>query len=94
MPGTFWDFAKNTNKIASLEDVFSDWATKKKLSLDEARKEWSTINSDIRTIFSADTTQGLSITEPTLAPNAGLATSVEEDNKEDDTTLIKGILTS
>jgi len=101
MSETFWDFAKNTNKIASLDDVFSDWATKGKLTLKEAKEAWESINNDIRMVFAAGgmptNTTGLSITEPTPAPNAGLATSidsVEEVNKEDATTLIKGILTS
>lgn len=97
MPQTFWDYAKNLNKVASLEDVFSDWATKNRFDVKTAQKEWESINSDIRTIFSemtSGTQQGLSIAEPTLAPNAGLATSVEDTNNENDPTLIKGILTS
>lgn len=86
MPKTFWDYAKDCNKIASLEEVFSDWVNTNKFSFNDAKKEWDTIHTDIRTIFAANI--------PPTPPTENLP-NVEDVNKKDEgETLIKGILLS
>ena len=47
----FWDYAKNLNKVASVEDVFEDWIGKTGLSLEVAGKVWDNVRLDIGESF-------------------------------------------
>ena len=43
----FWDYAKNINKIASLDDVFSEWCNKLHIGISEAKVAWTDINRNL-----------------------------------------------
>ena len=43
----FWDYAKNLNKVASVEDTFEEWIGKTGLSLEIAGKVWDNVRLDI-----------------------------------------------
>ena len=53
----FWDYAKNMNKIATIENAFEEWANKQSISLGQASAVWSKISNDISNLFHDRTAQ-------------------------------------
>lgn len=47
----FWDYAKNLNKVSSLENAFLDWITTNKLNTEYAKKAWNLVNEEVKTAF-------------------------------------------
>ena len=88
MSATFWDFAKNINKVASLEEVFSEWINRNNISFENAKKEWELINIDIRNIFAANNPAAT----PPANPAESLVSPVPGKDEEKGKTLIRGIL--
>ena len=48
---SFWNYAKNINKVASLEDAFVSWANNNLKDIESVKNAWDAINHDLRTIF-------------------------------------------
>ena len=48
---SFWNYAKNINKVASLEDAFVSWANNNLKDIESVKNAWDAINNDLRTIF-------------------------------------------
>ena len=51
----FWDYAKNINKIATLESTFIEWANDYSIDFDTAKIAWDLINKDVKIAFTPDT---------------------------------------
>jgi hypothetical protein len=51
---SFFDYVKNINKIASLEDAFASWSNKQNLEFIESKLVFSAINEDIMNDFSKE----------------------------------------
>ncbi|HRZ18496.1 MAG TPA: hypothetical protein P5136_00325 [Methanofastidiosum sp.] len=60
---SFWEFAQNLNRIATLENAFEDWCNKEKLDLHTAGGVWTTLNSEIKEGFDKKAWSNLSVEE-------------------------------
>ena len=61
---SFWNYAKNTNKVASLEDAFVSWANINLKDLESVKIAWDIVNNDLRTIYA----MGEPVAVPTIDP--------------------------
>jgi hypothetical protein len=53
----FWDYAKNMNKTATLENAFEEWINKESVSLGQANDIWNKVSIDINRLFEDKTAQ-------------------------------------
>lgn len=57
---SFFDYVKNINKIASLEDVFAEWSNRQNLEFIESKLVFSAINQEILNDFSSEQSESYS----------------------------------
>ena len=48
----FWDYAKRANKVASVEEVYSEWINSfENMNLETSKEVWASINEDLENLF-------------------------------------------